>query len=209
MSAIATEHSIDPRPNGPAPAPTLGTACSRSLSEAVAAVNEHTRRTEMRRVRQAHASMNTRVTLPRAAFAAMQTRLRDTGALQRLLDDDAMVLLAFDTKAPHRVREVRGDGVPDPTLRGQPLQQWVGATGLPPLRRALLAPNSELTTTVELHREGGPAQRHLLHLLPTDPMLPGSRWSCLVRLPDDASIAERLPRRAPALPGAQPRPAAL
>jgi hypothetical protein len=67
MPSIIAEAPTDPRPNSLASEPTPAAARSRSLSEAVAAVNEHVLRTEMRRVRRADAAMSASVTLPRSA----------------------------------------------------------------------------------------------------------------------------------------------
>jgi hypothetical protein len=212
MPSTAADHPLQPHPNGAVPALPPAAQRPRSFSEAVAAVRERALRTEMRRVRQADASKTATVTLPRAAFDAMQRRLHEVGVLQRLLDDDAMMLVALDTSAPHTVREVSrsqvGDAMPDIAVRGRPLTQWFGAADALRVQRALAAADGDLTTTVELRQAGRPAQRHLLHLLPPDPMQSGFRSACLVRLPDDAVIAEPSTTTwlAPTKPALRPQP---
>ena len=212
MTAPLADSTLEPHPRLD-PSPKTAIAPPRSLSEAVAAVTEHNLRTEMRRVNLAHASTQTRadasVTLPRAAFEAMQRRLREFSALRRALDRGALLLVAFDASPPHDVRELTlsasGDVTADAGARGRTLAQCFSAGDALRVQRALLAPDVNLTMTVEWHRADAPAQRYLLHLLPPDPAQPGIRLAYLLRLSPEAHAAERSTRRVLIKPALRPR----
>jgi hypothetical protein len=189
-------------------------APARTLSDAVAAVTEHCRRTEMRRVRftDAFTTMrNNAVTVPRGMFDAMQANLRVVDTLARTLQLGPLVLVAFDAAAPHAVREpaVQPHGAQHEAFRrGEPLPHWFSAADEVRVQQALLKSDSDQSLTVELRGAGESGQRHLLRLLAPDASQPDLRWACLVCLPHDTLKAERPTRRAPPKSPQRPRPEA-
>lgn len=212
MPAIADDRAVDPHAViDPPLMPPI--AHPRSLSEAAAAVTDYSLRTEMRRVGLAHASTVARadasVTLPRAAFDAMQRRLREFDALRRAFGDGTLRLLAFDTAPPHEVRELTlpssDDAMTDAALRGRLLTQCFAATDVPRVQRALLALDSDVTTMVQWRDPGSPGQRRLVHLLPLDPQQPGMRWACLLSLSHEPHAAEYSARHPSTKPSPRPR----
>ena len=210
MTALLADCSLESRP---APEPTPVPASPRSLSEAVAAVTEYNLRTEMRRVSLVHASTlaraNASVTVPRAAFEAMQRRLREFSALRRALDRGTLLLVAFDAAPPHNVRELTlsasGDVMADADAHARPLAQCFFANDALRVQRALLAQDADLTMTVEWHSADGRGQRHLMHLLPPDPSQPRTRLAYLLRLSPEVHAAERSTRRVLTKPPLRPR----
>jgi hypothetical protein len=215
MTALLADSALGPHSVFEPPLKSA-TAPARSLSEAVAAVTEHNLRTEMRRVSLAYASTLARadasVTLPRAAFEAMQRRLREFSALRRALDRGALLLVAFDAAPPHDVRELTlsasGEVMADATSRARPLAQCVPAGDALRVQRALLTPHGDLTMTVQWRRVDATGQWHLLHLLPLDPAQPGTRLAYLLRLSREAHAAQRSTQRALTKPPLRPRLAA-
>jgi hypothetical protein len=181
----------------------------RTLSDAVAAVTEHCIRTEMQRLRRAYEAQRERAAAQTSGPPAAPSRPQAWHVMNRLLDGGAMTLLAFDTAAPHAVREwssAAGDETPpDTSWRGRPLPHCFVADDALRLQRALLAVDSELAMTVELRDGDAAEQRHVLHLLPPDPGQPQRRWASLMRLPHVQYAPERSTRRAIGKPALRPR----
>jgi len=205
-SSTVAEPTTEPQPAREQPVTHQG---PRTLADAVAAVTEHCIRTEMQRLRRAYAAQRRRLAARTASTTPdAPARPQASQVLNRLLDGGALMLLSFDSAAPHAVREwsaAADDGPLDVSWRGRPLPHCFVADDALRLQRALLAVDSDLTMTVELRGGAAAGQRHLLHLLPPEPSHPERRWACLMRLPHDQYAPERSTRRAIGKPALRPR----
>jgi hypothetical protein len=188
---------------------------SRSLSAAVAAVNDHCLRTELRRLARAHESTLARqraqVTVPRTAYDAMHRQQVAAAAVRKLVEQGPLIVLPFDTSPPHALREA-----PDALTRvlGRSGASVLGASVtqlfMPPdaarLQRALQDDETAGSTLMlQLRRPDGNGERCCVHLLPPDGAQSALRWACLMLLPQDESAAERTIRRPLAKPAMRPR----
>jgi len=73
------------------------------------------------------------------------------------------------------------------------------------LQRALFDRETDIAMTLQLRRADGHGPRVTVHLLPPDAAEPDLRWACLVRLPQDDAVVERIPRRTLVKPTQRPR----
>ena len=213
MTTTLADSSTEPQASGPTARSHIAEP-SASLRAAVAAVNDHCLRTELRRLARAHESAQarerTQVTVPRNAYDAMHRQLVAAAALRRLVEQGPLIVLPFDAASPHAVREVpdalsRALGRPSAALHGGTLMQLFMPADAARLQRALRDDEVEGTTLMlQLRRADGSGERCCLHLLPPDAAQSALRWACLMRLPQDELAAERTLRRA--VPKAAMRP---
>jgi PAS domain-containing protein len=187
-----------------------------SLKAAVAAVNDHCLRTELRRLARAHEATLARgrvqVTVPRTAYDAMHRQVVAATALRRLVEQGPLIVLPFDASAPHAVREAsdalsRALGRPSASVLGSALTQLFMPADAARLQRALRDDQAAGTTLLlQLRGADGNGVPCCLHLLPPDGAQGALRWACLMRLPHDESAAERAIRRTLPKPVMRPRP---
>jgi hypothetical protein len=180
---------------------------SRSLSEAVAAVNDHCLRTELRRLKHTQQIVQARadssITVQRSTLDDMRSQLVAAAALRQLVEQGPLVVVAFDASAPHALREAptalaRTLGCEPQALYGRSLQQLFAAGDAVRLQQALRdADGAAVTLVLQLRAFDGASASCCLHLLPPDPAQPDVRWACLMRLPQDDSMAERPAARRP------------
>ena len=214
MTSTVADNITEPEASGPT-APSRIAEPSRSLSAAVAAVNDHCLRTELRRLTRAHESTLAReraqVTVPRSAYDAMHRQLVAAAALRRLVEHGPLIVLPFDAASPHAVREApdaltRALGRSSTSVLGASLTQLFVPADAARLPRALHDDEAAGTTVMlQLRRADGNGERCCLHLLPPDGAQSALRWACLMRLPQDELVAERTLRRPLPKPALRPR----
>jgi len=214
MTTTLTDTNTEPEASGPTLSSHIAEP-SPSLRTAVAAVNDHCLRTELRRLARAHESTlareRTQVTVPRIAYDAMRRQLVAAAALRRLVEQGPLIVLPFDASAPHAMREApealsRALGRPSAALLGCALTQLFVPADAARLQSALHNDEAAGTTLMlQLRRADGNAERCCLHLLPPDATQTALRWACLMRLPQDELALERTPRRVVPKPATRPR----
>jgi hypothetical protein len=173
-------------------APTLGSA--------VAAVNEHRRQAELRRM--AHLAQrgaeraDWEVALPHSQLVAMEHELQQASGLRRFLDNGPLIVVCFGASPPHAVRDMplslsRAIGhVHDIGVRDRPLARLFVAGDAQRLRHALLDNDSAFTLAVSLRRiDGQPWPCHM-HVAALDPADPEWRWACCVQPPAQVESAD-------------------
>jgi hypothetical protein len=208
------DNITEPEASGPT-APSHIAKPSRSLSAAVAAVNDHCLRTELRRLTRAHESTLARehaqVTVTRIAYDAMHRQLVAAAALRKLVEQGPLIVLPFDASPPHALREApealaRALGRSSASVLGASLMQLFVPADAARLQRALHDDDSAGTTLIlQLRRPDGSGERCCLHLLPPDAAQSALRWACLMRLPQEESANERTARRPLPKPAMRPR----
>jgi hypothetical protein len=209
-----TSAVIDSSPDLRLVPPTAPATGPRSLRDAIEAVHDHCRQTEMRRMVRAREIAIERskqsVTVSRSTFDSMQQRLRETAALRRLTEGGPMWMVAFDSMAPFALREVPpalARHLGNAPEAGRTLSQLFVSADAARLQRALFDRDTDIAMTLQLRRADGHGPRVMVHLLPADDAEPDLRWACLVRLPqDDETVVERTPARRPLVkPTQRPR----
>jgi hypothetical protein len=176
---------------------------TRTLNEAIQAVNEHRREVELRRValaaRASAPSDDWSIPVPRAQLLALEQQAREAAALRGLLDSGPVIALPFGVLPPYALRDVPesllraigSDGADgrDAALHERPLTRLFIATDVPRLQQALYDGDA-VTLIAHLRRADGRAMRCSVHLSAPDPAEPDQRWACIVRLPQAASAAQ-------------------
>jgi hypothetical protein len=200
------DNITEPEASGPT-APSRNAEPSRSLSAAVAAVNDHCLRTELRRLTRAHESTLAReraqVMLARTAYDAMHRQLVAAAALRKLVEQGPLIVLPFDAAPPHALREApdalaRALGRSSTAVLGASLTQLFVPADAARLQRVLHDDEATGTTLMlQLRRPDGNGERCCLHVLPPDGAQSALRWACLMRLPQEELATERTTARRP------------
>jgi hypothetical protein len=196
-----------------APAATRG-AATRSLSEAVQAVNDHRREVELRRMaaqqQQSASGADWAVPVPRSQLQALEQQARDAAVLRALLDSGPVIAVPFSSLPPYTLRsmplalartldEDAGDAQHD-----RPLTRLFAAPDVARLQQALF--DGEAASLVaHLRRSDGQAVRSSVHLSAADPADPDWRWACIVALPQRTAAAQTTERHLPPKSNQRPR----